>query len=202
MNTRSETYERILQVSDELFVRFGPMRTPVVEIARTLGMSPANVYKFFPTKSAIIEAVGERHMQVLRQRLRQVIATRKSAWDRIEDLIREVAEYFNEIVFEKSDQLQLDLMQDMLEFEMRRRQNNWQFSIEFEAFLKAEIAALIRSGIAAGEMRACDPADAAGALLDCLLRAIKPFLMAADTKPERAQRLARQFRLLSRALKQ
>ncbi len=162
MTARSETYDRILQVSDELFVRFGPMRTPVAEIARVLGMSPANVYKFFPTKNAIIEAVGERHMQVLRQRLRKAIATRKPAWDRIEDLIREVGDYFDEIIFEKSDQLQIDLMQDTLEFEMRRRQSNWQFVVEFEAFLETEIAALIRSGIDAGEMQACDPADAGG----------------------------------------
>jgi hypothetical protein len=65
---------------------------PIINCARELRMSPANVYKFFPSKKAVLEAVGERHMTAWRQRLLPVTKSRKTAWERIEDLIRAVVE--------------------------------------------------------------------------------------------------------------
>jgi AcrR family transcriptional regulator len=38
----------------------GYQKTAVADIARELGMSPANVYRFFPSKSAINEATRTR----------------------------------------------------------------------------------------------------------------------------------------------
>jgi len=45
---REETRARILKVAEEHFRRIGYHKTSVADIASELGMSPANVYRFFP----------------------------------------------------------------------------------------------------------------------------------------------------------
>ena len=49
--------------ADELFRQFGFGKTTVAE----LGMSPANIYKFFSSKEAIIQASADRSLVVLRE---------------------------------------------------------------------------------------------------------------------------------------
>jgi AcrR family transcriptional regulator len=191
MASRSETYDRILQKADELFTRFGATKTPIADIARELRMSPANVYKFFPSKRALIEAVGAHRVIRLRSQLVAVTKTRKSAWERIEDLIRAVSDRFHNQIMEE---------EDLLEIEIMRRQDKWQFVAEFQDFLRAELVKLIRDGVRAGEMHVSDPEDSAAALLDCLIRAVEPLFLFEDPKAVRDQRLERQFRLLARAL--
>ena len=51
---------RILDAAEQLFRHYGYTKTTVADIARELHMSPANVYRFFPSKSAIHEALAER----------------------------------------------------------------------------------------------------------------------------------------------
>ena len=50
-----EARARILEVAEEHFRRIGYHKTSVADIASELGMSPANVYRFFPSRDAINE---------------------------------------------------------------------------------------------------------------------------------------------------
>src|ERR1700730_7166329 len=52
-----DTRARIVEAAEALFRRLGYAKTAVADIAAELGMSPANVYRFFPSKNAIIEAI-------------------------------------------------------------------------------------------------------------------------------------------------
>ena len=54
---KQEICQLIVQVAERLFRHFGFEKTTVADIARELGMSPANVYRFFRAKSDIEEAV-------------------------------------------------------------------------------------------------------------------------------------------------
>src|ERR1700749_5023923 len=56
-STAEETRERVLVAAEELFRRIGYYKTTVGDIAHGLGMSSANIYRFFPSKNAIIEAL-------------------------------------------------------------------------------------------------------------------------------------------------
>jgi AcrR family transcriptional regulator len=49
---------RIVATAERLFRQFGYQKTTVADIAGELGMSPANVYRFFASKAAICEAVA------------------------------------------------------------------------------------------------------------------------------------------------
>ena len=55
-----DTRARIMEAAEALFRRLGYAKTAVVDIAAELGMSPANIYRFFPSKNAIVEAICQR----------------------------------------------------------------------------------------------------------------------------------------------
>jgi len=55
-----DTRARIVETADTLFRRLGFAKTAVADIAAELGMSPANVYRFFPSKTAIVQAICQR----------------------------------------------------------------------------------------------------------------------------------------------
>ena len=55
-----EARARILEVAEEHFRRIGYHKTSVADIASELGMSPANVYRFFPSRDAINESICGR----------------------------------------------------------------------------------------------------------------------------------------------
>jgi AcrR family transcriptional regulator len=200
MAPRTETYERIVCKADELFRRLGSSKTTVADIARELGMSPANIYKCFPSKRAVIEAVGERRTAGLRQHLTGVTRSRKPAWKRIEDLVHAIADFFHTEIEVQQDRLEIEIMRDLVEMELVRHEAEWCFIAEFHAFLRTTLAKLIREGVEAGEMRADDPEEAAAALLDSLIRLVEPLLLLRDPKPLRDQRMERQLRFLARAL--
>jgi AcrR family transcriptional regulator len=57
---RQETVERILETAERLFRHYGYGKTNVADIARELGMSPANIYRFFASKVEIHQAICGR----------------------------------------------------------------------------------------------------------------------------------------------
>lgn len=50
----------ILDASERCFVRSGFHRTTMQDIAAEAGMSPGNLYRYFPSKDAIVVALAER----------------------------------------------------------------------------------------------------------------------------------------------
>ena len=55
----------IIEAAERLFRSMGYQKTTVADIARELRMSPANVYRFFPSKAAINEAIATRLLDTL-----------------------------------------------------------------------------------------------------------------------------------------
>ncbi|MEH2503295.1 AcrR family transcriptional regulator [Bradyrhizobium sp. AZCC 1578] len=63
VRTGTEPHEaraRILEVAEEHFRLIGYHKTSMADIASELGMSPANVYRFFPSRDAINESICGR----------------------------------------------------------------------------------------------------------------------------------------------
>jgi TetR/AcrR family transcriptional regulator, repressor of the ameABC operon len=85
--TRDETRERIMVKADELFRQFGFGKTTVADIAAELDMSPANIYKFFSSKEAIIQASADRNLVVLSEAVQQHMVDSGPALDRIEKVL-------------------------------------------------------------------------------------------------------------------
>ena len=55
-----EARARILEAAEKQFRRVGYHRTSMADIAAELGMSSANIYRFFPSRDAINEAICGR----------------------------------------------------------------------------------------------------------------------------------------------
>ncbi|MEU1625173.1 TetR family transcriptional regulator [Streptomyces sp. NPDC020096] len=60
MSPETLTPDRILEATEDVLRRFGPAKATVVDVARALGVSHGSVYRHFPSKAALREAVTER----------------------------------------------------------------------------------------------------------------------------------------------
>ncbi|MFJ7259726.1 TetR family transcriptional regulator [Streptomyces globosus] len=66
------TPERILETTEEVLRRYGPAKATVVDVARALGVSHGSVYRHFPSKAALREAVTERWLGKTVGRLEEI----------------------------------------------------------------------------------------------------------------------------------
>jgi AcrR family transcriptional regulator len=57
------TREQILEAAEDVLRRYGPAKTNVVDVARALNVSHGSVYRHFPSKAALREAVAERFLE-------------------------------------------------------------------------------------------------------------------------------------------
>lgn len=61
--SRGTNVARILSAAEKLCALYGPRKTNVCDIASFLKMSPANVYRFFPSKLAIYDRLVARVLE-------------------------------------------------------------------------------------------------------------------------------------------
>ncbi|CAN7576294.1 TetR family transcriptional regulator [Pararhizobium sp. LjRoot238] len=81
--TRQENVTRILDSAERLFRHYGYSKTTVADIARDLGMSPANIYRFFASKTEIHQAVCGRMLAGSYQQAYEISRLPISAADRL-----------------------------------------------------------------------------------------------------------------------
>ena len=192
MATKDETRLAILQAADDLFNRFGPIKTSVADIARALGMSSANIYNFYPSRDAILEAVGECRLRALRQQITEDIARTEGDWARIAILFTSTAHHMRK---------HLENEKDILQLQELKRKHKWKFVEDFYEFLQQTARNLLQEGIDAGRLARVDPAWAIPILFDCMVSALDPILLNAFTRDDHARRINAQLCLLERAFR-
>jgi len=77
------TPERILEAAEEVLRRYGPDKATVVDVARALGVSHGSVYRHFPSKTALRDAVAERWLARVSKPLAEVAAAKGPAPERL-----------------------------------------------------------------------------------------------------------------------
>jgi AcrR family transcriptional regulator len=168
MTTKEEMRQAILAAAQGLFRRYGPVKTSVADIARELGMSPANIYNFFPSRDAILEAVGTRNVIALQHDITEEIAQTSGDWARITVLFMSTARHMRD---------KLENEKDILQLEALATKNRWQFVEDFHAFLRRTAENVIREAVDAGRLHHPDPGAAVAALFDCMISALDPVLI-------------------------
>lgn len=78
-----ENVLRILESAERLFRIYGYSKTNVSDIAKDLGMSPANIYRFFRSKSDIHEALARKILAQNDSIARQIAALELPAAERL-----------------------------------------------------------------------------------------------------------------------
>jgi AcrR family transcriptional regulator len=81
--TETLTAERILEAAEEVLRRYGPAKANVVDVARALGVSHGSVYRHFPSKAALRDAVTERWLESVSEPLAAIAAGGGTAPERL-----------------------------------------------------------------------------------------------------------------------
>jgi len=77
------TRERILEAAEDVLRRYGPAKANVVDVARALGVSHGSVYRHFPSKASLRDAVTERWLARIAEPLEAVAGERGPAPERL-----------------------------------------------------------------------------------------------------------------------
>jgi AcrR family transcriptional regulator len=82
------TPERILEVTEDVLRRFGLAKATVVDVARALDVSHGSVYRHFPSKASLREAVAKRWLDRVDAPLRKIAEGSGPAPARLERWLR------------------------------------------------------------------------------------------------------------------
>ena len=164
-STHEQTRQRILAKAGELFRHFGFAKTTVADIAAGLAMSPANIYKFFPSKDAIIQASLEQKLAEVKKSIEAVISSSSGALARIEGLALAVFHWHSEYLRHEPQLFQLVQLANA---------QSWDCVRDFKNFLQQTITEIIEAGTQTGEFYVSDSGAAARALIDCLAIVLEP----------------------------
>ncbi|TGQ71599.1 TetR/AcrR family transcriptional regulator [Mesorhizobium sp. M00.F.Ca.ET.186.01.1.1] len=171
IRTRTDPAEmraRILEVADEQFRRIGYQKTSVADIASELGMSAANVYRFFSSKGDIVESICGRVVDEVADIAFAIARTSAPASEKLTRLLAAVHHH------SKTTLTKEKRVHDMIVAAMR----------ENRAIIKAHIEqmvgifeAIIREGIEAGEFMVEDSGEAARAVNTAFMPFFHPILL-------------------------
>ena len=184
--------ERIVSVAEEHFRRIGFAKTAVADIAEAMNMSPANVYRFFPSKLAINDAICARMMTETDALVRALLREPRPAGERLEAIVRGVHRHYKARL---TDEHRLF---DMVEVAMAENRPAIQRHI---ATLKAFLAELIAEGVAKGEFRMV-PADSfAETAFEACAKVLHPTLIAQCADENQEDQVTRLTGLILAALR-
>jgi AcrR family transcriptional regulator len=163
------TRARIMDTAEALFRRLGYAKTAVADIAAELEMSPANVYRFFSSKNAIVEAICQRCLSELEDRAWAVARSRGSAAERIERLVLEILSYHKENLL--TEQRVNDMVLAAIEL-------SWEAIRVHKEHMRMVFESLLREGIEAGDFEQVDPREISRLLFISLVHFCHPVLVA------------------------
>lgn len=190
MTTKDQTREAILAAAKGLFTRYGPVKTSMADIARELRMSPPNLYNFYPSRDAILEAIGTRDLITLQQDITEAITRTSGDWARITVIFMSTVRHLHDKLGNEKDILQLQALE---------KKNKWKFVEDFHTFLRRTAETVLRDAIDAGRLAHDDPSGAISALFDCMISAWDPVLILKFQRDDHLQRVATQLSLLEKA---
>src|SRR2546430_1041128 len=164
-----DTRARIIESAEALFRRLGFAKTAVADIAAELGMSPANVYRFFPSKNAIIEAICQRCLGELEERCWVVARSHGSAAERLERLVLEILAYHRENLL--TEQRVNDMVLAAIEL-------SWGAIRAHKEHMRMVFESILREGVEAGEFEPINSRETSRLLMISLVHFCHPVLVA------------------------
>lgn len=161
MDPAATTRERILSAAEGLLRRHGPAKTTVADVARTLGMSHANVYRHFASKADLRDAVAERWLAELTAPLAAIVAGPEPASTRLVAWFLALAEAKRRKVHDDPELF--------ANYHTLAEQARGAVGAHL-ATLRQQVTRIVADGMADGEFAAGDAAAMAESALDATLR--------------------------------
>ena len=164
-----DTRARIMDTAEVLFRRLGYAKTAVADIASELDMSPANVYRFFSSKNAIVEAICQRFLKELEEKAWATARAKGPAARRLERLFLEILAYHKENML--TEQRVNDIVLAAMDL-------SWDAIRKHKESMHTIVEVLLRDGIVAGEFEAVDPDKTATQIMQAMVSYCHPVLLA------------------------
>jgi AcrR family transcriptional regulator len=166
---RVDTATRILDEAERLFRHYGYSKTTVADIARELGMSPANIYRFYASKTKIHEALAERMLVAREVALFELAKQPISASERLKIFVVEeykstVAQMIGEVKVHEMVAVALEEHWSVIDRHLRR--------------ITEILSGIIAEGMRAGEFATDDPMRAARCFKACVISVCHPVVVA------------------------
>lgn len=159
----------ILRAATMLVQRFGEAKTNMVDVGRALGVSHAALYRFFPSKSAVMDAIAQQAMDDEAAMAAAYVEAEGAAGARLEAMIldlhhrkrerfagdREIHDLYRRLLIERQDMI-----------------------AAYAARMTALIAQIIGQGVERGEWMVDDAVTAAGVVRDAVTVYVHPLFVA------------------------
>jgi len=163
-----ETRMRIMETADALFRRLGFAKTAVADIAAELKMSTANVYRFFASKSAIVEAICRRCLSEVEKKAWAVARSNGPAPQRLERLFLEI------LAYHKENLLTEQRVNEIVVFAI---EHMWDAIRTHKDVTRNIVELILRDGIEAGEFELIDPHATAERMMRAMVAFCHPMLV-------------------------
>jgi AcrR family transcriptional regulator len=163
-----DTRQTIVDTAERFFRDIGYQKTTVADIAKSLRMSPANVYRFFDSKKSINEAVLARYKGEHEAALAAIAAEDRPVTDRLRDMLQ-TSYRINQARF--ADQ------QRMHEMVCAAMEESWDAILGHIARFDALMCKVVAEGVASGAFRKVDPGEATRCIRTAMIRFHHPLLM-------------------------
>lgn len=162
------TRKRIIEAAESLFREVGYLKTTVSDIASSLGMSPANIYRYFPTKASINEAICDLLIRHIESKCYDALTKDGTSTERISHLILEYHKIIkNNIIKEKR-------LYDMVAVAM---EEHWPVVRDHTERMIELLRIIVEQGVLSGEFKNKNPATMAKSVYAAISFFIYPTLI-------------------------
>ncbi|MEH2400006.1 TetR family transcriptional regulator [Nostoc sp.] len=161
MNDSALTPERILDAAEEVLRRYGLAKATVVDVARFLEVSHGTIYRHFPSKAALRDAVAERWLHRVSTPLAAIAQEQGSAVERLH-------RWFEQLITLKRQKVLSD-PELFATYSAIAQEARGVVQAHVDELVK-QVAAIVESGISSNEFRVTDPHVVAKAVLQATVR--------------------------------
>ena len=162
---------RILEIAREHVRKFGAARATVVGVAQQAGMTHANVYRYFPSKTALLEEITAAWLRPIEARLREAAESADPAADKLENMLMTIHRAYRQKL--ESDPALFDLLIEALE-------KNRGSARRHRARVQSEIQRVVEEGVASRAFAMTDRRRAMSLIFDAAHRFIHPVALRRD----------------------
>lgn len=167
-----ETNEaRLVDIARAHVRKFGHARTTVVGVAADAGMTHANVYRYFPSKAALLDEVVASGLRPLEARLRDAADGADPAHDKLERML---------IAIHRDYRAKLDDDPAVFDLLIEALAKNRPSARKHRARVKSEIQRVLEEGVASGAFSMTDRRRAMSLIFDAAHRFIHPVALRLD----------------------
>jgi AcrR family transcriptional regulator len=194
LNAREPVDQKLLGLAAEHLRRFGARRLTVVGVAEEAGMTHANVYRYFPSKAALLDAVVEVWLKAVERRLGDIVDGPDPADDKLERFVLAMARANRQALGEDPRLFEALKVSLIARSAVTRRHRSR---------VRLLIERIVDEGIATGTFEPRDKERAMALVIDATHRFVHPVSLEMDAEAPQSsvdQRLATLIKVVLRAL--